>query len=275
MPIRSRLSILRRGCLAGYVWLGVGILFGQVLPKDGLATKSPLGIEKELPAKLAAKTGEEPVKMERFHVSAKPSDEGFDPTGTGSHEQQLRDPPFSNDMISADAVEDDPLAMELKTELGIIATPSPVDLATGDSRAGLRGFPTPLLTNGFVRMGGIDVLNTARTIVIQGALVPVLGRAAPGGIQDVWTNRPRSARSRRVEYTFSSLERQSAAIEVTGPIVPKRSWHRVAVDWGRKTGPERFAASETRAVNGAITWRHSAAASTLFAVDYFQPKAGN
>jgi iron complex outermembrane recepter protein len=216
---------------------------------------------------------ESPVKLERVEVSARAGDDSVDATGMGSHEHQLRDPTFSNDLISADAIEDDPVAMEIAAELGIITTPSAVDLATGDSRVGLRGFPTPLLTNGFVRMGGIDVMNTARTVVIQGALVPVFGRGAPGGIQDYWTFRPRTARSRQLDFSLSSLERQSAAFELNGPLVPKRAWHRVAADWSRKTGPETFSASETRGFNGAITMRHSAAASTLFSIDYLQTHA--
>jgi iron complex outermembrane receptor protein len=221
----------------------------------------------------AAPKDEVPVTLEVMEVQAKAEDKGYDATGMGSYEHQLRDSPFSNDMISADAIEDDPAAMEIATELGIIATPSAVDLATGDSRVGLRGFPTPHMSNGFARMGGIDVLNTARTIVIQGALVPVLGRAAPGGIQDFWTNRPRTSKTQRIEYSLSSLQRQTAAFEINGPAVPKRAWHRIAADWSRKLGPETFAATETRSVNGAVTWRHSAAASTLFSVDYLQTHA--
>lgn len=213
---------------------------------------------------------DEPVKLEKVNVQAKADDSGYDATGMGSYEHQLRDSPFSNDMISVNAIEDDPTSMELAVELGIVATPAAIDLATGDSRVGLRGFPTPLLSNGFVRMGGVDVLNTARTIVIQGALVPVLGRAAPGGIQDFWTNRPRVAKSQRIDYSISSLERQAMALEINGPAVPKRVWHRLAADWSRKTGPETFAATETRSVNGAVTWKHSPAASTLFSVDYYQ-----
>ena len=191
----------------------------------------------------------------------------------GSYEHQLHDAPFSNDLISAEAIEDSPTTADIAMELGLIATPSAVDLATGDSRVGLRGFPTPLLTNGFVRMGGIDVLNTARTVVIQGALVPVLGRGAPGGIHDFWTHRPRVAQSQRLEYSISSRQRQTAAIEINGPAVPKRAWHRVAMDWSRKTGPEAFVATETRAFNGAVTWRHGGAASTQFSVDYLQTRA--
>jgi iron complex outermembrane receptor protein len=216
---------------------------------------------------------EAPIELATVEVQAKPDDKGYDATGMGSYEHQLKDSPFSNDMISADALEDDPGAVEIATEMAIVATPSAVDLATGDSRVGLRGFPTPQMSNGFVRMGGIDVLNTARTIVIQGALVPVLGRAAPGGIQDFWTNRPRTSKTQRVDYSVSSLRRQTAAFEINGPAVPKHAWHRLAADWSRKLGPEAFAANETRSVNGALTWRHSSAASTLFSVDYLQTHA--
>jgi iron complex outermembrane receptor protein len=260
MPTWPRPYFLRRSCIVGW-WLLPAMLCAQSVSSGHLSGKAP------------ARAEEEPVKMEQFHVSAKPGDEGFDATGMGSYENQLRDPLFSNDLISVEALEDDPLAIELKTELGLIATPSAVDLATGDSRVGLRGFPTPLLSNGFVRMGGIDVLNTARTIVIQGALVPVLGRGAPGGIQDFWTNRPRATRGRRIDFAVSSLERQAAVVEVNDPLIPKRAWHRIAADWSRKTGPETFTASETRSVNGALTWRHGAAASSLFSVDYAQTRA--
>jgi iron complex outermembrane receptor protein len=225
----------------------------------------------ETRAEAAAKEG--PVLLERIDVQARPDDEGFDSTGMGSYEQQVREAPFSNDLISADALEDDPAAMEIALELGLVATPSAVDLATGDSRVGLRGFPTPLLSNGFARMGGIDLLNIGRTVVIQGALVPVLGRGAPGGIQDYWTNRPRTAKSRMLAYSIGTLERQSAAVEYNGPTVAKKAWHRVAADWSRKAGPETFTATDTRSIYGALTWRHSAQASTLFALDYYQLRA--
>jgi hypothetical protein len=161
-------------------------------------------LDPAIPAGIVRASDEPPVELDRMEVKARLEDAGYDATGMGSYEQQLRDIPFSNDMISVDAIEDDPTTAEVTAELAIIATPSAVDLATGDSRVGLRGFPTPQMSNGFVRMGGIDVLNTARTIVIQGALVPVLGRAAPGGIQDFWTNRPRTSKTQRVEYSLSS-----------------------------------------------------------------------
>lgn len=267
----------RSWLLAGVVGLvaaGLGAQTAPVPPPEigKPAAAKPAAGEKPV-TEVKPGVAEEPVKLERMEVQARLEDAGYDATGMGSYEHQLRDSPFSNDMISADAIEDDPAAMEIASELSFVATPAAIDLATGDSRVGLRGFPTPLLSNGFVRMGGIDVLNTGRTVVIQGALVPVLGRAAPGGIQDFWTNRPRTAKSQRVDYSISSLERQTSSMEINGPAVPKRLWHRIAADWSRRTGPETFSATETRSINGALTWKHSSAASTLFSVDYFQTRA--
>lgn len=263
--VRQVLS-LRSWCFAGLLGLSGGAAAAQTAPAPALPVPAPGKTAPGLPPVLA----EEPVRLERMDVQARAEDAGFDATGMGSYEHQLRDATFSNDLISVEAIEDDPAAMEIASELAQIATPAIIDMATGDSRVGLRGFPTPLLSNGFVRMGGIDVLNTGRTVVIQGALVPVLGRGAPGGIQDFWTNRPRTAKSQRVDYSISSLERQAMSMEINGPAVPKRLWHRLAADWSRKTGPETFTASETRSVNGALTWRHGPAASTLFSVDYYQ-----
>lgn len=257
--------MLRPAALRLLCGLAAGATPGLVTPAGGQT--APATNERE-PAADAA-----PVRLNPMEVRATADDAGFDGTGMGSYQRQLQDPPFSNDLISAEAVEDNPVEADLVADLALIATPSAVDLATGDSRVGLRGFPTPLLANGFVRMGGIDVLNTARTIVIQGALVPVLGRGAPGGIQDFWTNRPRTAASRRLDYTISSLARQAGAFELNGPAVPKRAWHRVALDWSRKTGPEHFVATETRSVSGALTWRHGAAASTHVSLDYLQTRA--
>lgn len=220
------------------------------------------------------RSDEETVRLGPLKVNAR-SDAPvhFDPTGMGSYEQQLRDPTFSNDLVSMDLDDEEPAALQVAEELRFIASPSPVDLATGDTRLSLSGFPTPLLRNGFVTMGALDMLNTSRLIVIQGALVPVLGRAAPGGIQDYWTARPRTQPGQRFDYSLSSLKRQSALTEIVGVTVPAKAWHRVAADWSRRVGPEEYAVSETRGASGSVTWRHSPAASTLFAVDYQQVHA--
>lgn len=218
-------------------------------------------------------TPAEVVRLEKVEVEAKGAQVGFDPTGLGSNEAQLHEAPFSNELALQGIFDDDPLEVEVNFELGQIRSPSAVDLATGDTRLSLRGFPAPLLRDGFVHLGVPDLLNTGRLLVIQGALVPVLGRAAPGGIQDFQTARPRTTAGKRFEYSVSSRQRQAAAMELTGPAVPKRLWQRFAADWSRKRGPEPFSLSETRSADAALAWKHSATASTLYYVDFQQLKA--
>lgn len=203
------------------------------------------------------------IRLNPFEVRGETEDDGFDGTGMGSYEQQLKDTAFTNELVTTEPVEDEVVAGQLVQ----IATPSAVDLATGDTRLSLRGFPTPLLRNGFVTMGANDMLNTSRTIVIQGALVPVLGRAAPGGIQDFWTARPRTTPGQRYELSYTSEHAQSAAFEIMGISRPKQAWHRLAGNWSRRPGPEQFAMNETFNASGAVTWRHSKTASTLWAFD--------
>lgn len=236
----------------------------------GLLLAAHLGAQTAVPVRPASGSERDPVRLEKVEVTATTDERNYDPTGLGSNESQLREAPFSNDLVLQGVLEDDDLDAEMKAELAQVANPSAVDLATGDSRLSLRGFPAPLLRDGFVHLGVPDALNTARTLVIQGALVPVLGRAAPGGIQDFQTARPRVKKGKSFSYAVSSLQRQSAAIELTGPTVPKRFWDRIASNWSRKVGPERFAMSESRSVDGSLAWKHSATASTLYYVDFQQ-----
>ena len=239
----------------------------------GLAFSSRLGAQVKPPVPPEPLTAAEIVRLEKVEVEAKAADRGYDPTGLSSNEAQLYEAPFSNDLVMQGLMDDDPGEVELKFELAQVRTASAVDLATGDTRLSLRGFPAPLLRDGFVHLGVPDVLNTGRLLVIQGPLVPVLGRAAPGGIQDYQTARPRVTAGKRFEYAVSSLQRQSSAMEVTGPAVPKRAWQRFAAAWSLKRGPEAFTQSETRSVDLALAWKHSPKASTLFYVDFQQLKA--
>ena len=209
--------------------------------------------------------------MDRYDVTATGEDEGYDATGMGSVEQQLRDEPFSNDLISADEFTLDADGVELATELAAVAETSPADRIAGEDRLNLRGFPTPMLRNGFIQIGFPEVLNTGQTIVIQGPLVPVLGRAAPGGIQNFMSARPRPKESFRFGTTASwgeGLDRQRANLEWTGPLVPKKNWQRLALDWSRSAGPEDFTRQRTVGGSAAITLKHSRSASTLLSVDY-------
>ena len=198
------------------------------------------------------------------------SKEDHDYTGMGSFEEELRDTPFTNDLI----IISDYLTAGgndgLKAELASINELSPLDRLTGGDRLNLRGFPTPALRNGFIQVGMLETLNTAQTIVIQGPLIPVLGRAAPGGIQNYMTARPRTKEQLRLTATVSTRDWQRASLEYTSPLRADKYWQRVAVEWQRRDGPEAFAREETQAAYTALTWKHSRNASTMLAVDFRQ-----
>jgi len=233
-----------------------------------------LGSALALHAQTATPATEPPVHLDPLTVNATNDDPDYDATGMGSLDEQLRDEPFANDLIQpVDTQLDESMATDLGGELAAVAQPSPADRITGEERLNLRGFPTPVMRNGFVQLGINDALNTARTVVIQGPLVPVLGRAAPGGIQDMQTARPQAKDRQRFDAQFTSLDRQRSHLETTGPVVKKKLWQRLAVDWQRRTGPEQFAHENWLSVSTALTWRHSRSASTLVSADYREIRA--
>ena len=170
---------------------------------------------------------EDLLRLDELTILAEDDDETYDATGLGSVEQQLRDELFSNDLIALEdySVSDD--GFDISSEVNAVAEPSPAERIAGEDRLSLRGFPTPALRNGFIQIGIPETLNTAQTIVIQGALVPVLGRAAPGGIRNFMTARPRTKAQTRVMGSASTFDRTRVTFEKSGPLGPKRAWQRV------------------------------------------------
>jgi iron complex outermembrane receptor protein len=211
---------------------------------------------------------EKPLALPKFEVSEHAEDDEFDATGMGSVEEELRSSPFANDLTAVDFAVEEGLSGDVGAELSAISSVSPASAAAGEERLNLRGFPTPVLRNSFTRMGILETLNVSKTIVIQGPLVPVLGRAAPGGIQDFLTTRPAAKGRNRLEAGASTANRRRLTWESTGALIAKKLWQRWAVDWSHKTGPEQFVRENDLAVSGALTWRHSRAASSLVSVDY-------
>lgn len=217
---------------------------------------------------------EQPVALPKYQVSEHAGDEAYDATGMGSHEEDLRSAPFSNELTMVDIDAEEGLSLEASAELSAISTVSPAAAAAGEERLNLRGFPTPTLRNGFIQIGILETLNVGKTVVIQGPLVPVLGRAAPGGIQDFITTRPAARARNRFELMGTTLNRQRASWESTGVIRKNKLWHRLAVDWSRRRGPEEFVREDDLFVSGALTIKHSRAASSLLSVDYRRLDAG-
>lgn len=207
------------------------------------------------------------IDLDALLVGTTAEDDGYDATGMGAQQAELREPPFSNDIIAA-GNEESEAAAELNIELGAIASVSPADLVAGLNRLNLRGFPTPRLRNGFIQTGVPEILNTAGNDRIQGPLTPVTGKAAPGGIENIATYRPKAAPLSRISLFASSARERSVAYEYNAPIVPKKSWQRWSASWRNKDGPEAFSYNRSRTLSGGITLKHTRNISTLLMADY-------
>jgi len=225
-----------------------------------------------LSAQAVVKTTKEVTTLDEVEVRTDEAEDGFDITGMGYLEAELRDPPFSNNLLGADEGSDD-LGAELDDELNQIVVDSPADLVAGSDRLNLRGFPTPRLRNAFVQTGIPEILSVRRRETIQGPLTPVTGRAAPGGIQNYLTARPPGQAVQRFSADVSSTNQTKGAYENGGPsgtIGETRFYHRVALDYDRRRGPQQFADLETTTLSAAITARHSRAHSTMWQIDFSQ-----
>lgn len=209
----------------------------------------------------------ESIRLDTLLVDTTSEDENYDPTGMGAQRAELTEPPFANDMILGNP-EDAESVAEINAELGMIAVTSPADLVAGVSRINLRGFPTPRLRNGFTQSGVPEVINASGGDRIQGPLTPVLGKAAPGGIENTLTARPRANPLRRVSTTASTDRNRVFDFEMHTPLVPKKVWQRLSIGIREKKGPETYSYNRTRSLSGAVTVKHSRSAATLFQFDY-------
>lgn len=214
------------------------------------------------------------VAMDAFQVSAQSDDDSYDDTGMGSVEEEMQDSPFANELTQTlDPELDDDLDADTDDALAVTSGATPVERAMGEARLNLRGFPTPMLRNGFVLLGIPETLNTARTVVIQGPLVPVLGRAAPGGIRNYMTARPKARAGVWLSGLATSHDRRQASVQATGPLVPRHLWQRVAATWMQRNGPEAFARQTFRSLNTGLTWREGRRFSAMLTGDFLEVAA--
>jgi hypothetical protein len=209
------------------------------------------------------------VLLEQVIVSDDSGSPDFDPTGLDSDEVERVEAPFGSDLLFEVAAEDVP-AGELDFELGQASGASPVEAAMGGDRLNLRGFPTPMRRNGFTQSGFPEVINAERAEIIIGALTPITGRAAPGGIRNFHTQRPRGRVGRQVRAAIGTDNRWRVEAKDTGVVVPKKAWHAVTVGARGREGPQRFAEESVGYVSAALAVKHSRSTSTLWQFDWFR-----
>ncbi len=215
------------------------------------------------------KSGEPIFFMEAFTVSDKDDSEELDPTGMGGPDAEMTEAPFSNDLLAGDVAYENEVDVAIDTELQLAAasTTNPADVATTVNRANLIGFPRPILRNGFTQTGVPEVLNAGRTEIWQGPFTPVTGRAAPGGIRNLVTNRPGRGRGQLYFYGNDTGYTQARA-DYTSELVRRKLWQRVAIDHRNSESPVDFAYYRITDISGGLTWRINRRHSVMLNVDY-------
>jgi len=208
------------------------------------------------------------VLLERMIVSDDSDLEDFDPTGLDADEVERTEAPFGSDLIFDIADEEAPTG-NLEIELAHASGASAVEVAIGGDRLNLRGFPTPMRRNGFTQSGFPEVINPERSEMILGALTPVTGRAAPGGIRNFLTLRPRGRVSRQASASVGTDGRWRVEVKDTGVIKPKKAWHAVTLGARGRDGPQTFAEETVGYVSAALAVKHSRKTSTLWQFDGF------
>ncbi len=208
-----------------------------------------------------------PIALPPVRVATEAEDDGFDATGMGAMEMEREEAPFSNDLLASASAPDDTASL-IETELGQLGAPPPADLSAGQSRLDIRGFPTPRLRNGFTQLGVPDVLNPERNEQITGPLVSVMGRAAPGGITNLVTARPRIKPGGNLGFSVGTLDNQRAFLDNNLVIIPKRAWSRTSLSLSHKGGPEPFTTLRQRSFGQSLTRKLSRASSLMLQVDW-------
>jgi iron complex outermembrane receptor protein len=250
--MRLRLKSFRVGIMVGCGWLLNG-------------TSHAMADDPLLPPE------EAPTVLSEFDVISGPAE--WDETNLGAGDAELRDRLFGNDFLDDLDFFSTGAHGAMAVELARINEPPPVDLVAGETRQSFRGFPTPVLRNGFAQIGMPETLNIAQTINIQGALIPVLGRAAPGGMQNIITARPRARKQLRLIATGSTADRGRLFLEDNRPLRPGKAWQRTALEWQGRTGPQNHYRENTHTVSAALARKHNPKLSTLYTLDLRSVKA--
>jgi len=211
------------------------------------------------------------VMLDPLVVDGDLESDNHDPTGLDRDDVELSESPFSNELLSDPAFDEMPLG-ELDSELDslLVARADAAEVAAGSETVQLRGFPTPSRRNGFTQAGIPEIINSAGSQLVIGSLVPVVGRAAPGGIRNYRVARPRGKVARQLEAHVGTNDAWRTRATSTGVVAPKKSWYLVSAGWSGREGPQTFSEIEQHNLGASLAIRHSRSTSTLWTIDAIQ-----
>ncbi|MDR1789076.1 MAG: TonB-dependent receptor [Opitutaceae bacterium] len=213
-------------------------------------------------------TNADVITLATFEVKARTNPDDYDSTGLGQDETERSDPLFASPAMMKDVGDDVLPNAELDDQLAMTVNNSPADLASGVERVTLRGFPIPRRRNGFTQAGFPAGLPSAGSEIIRGILVPVVGRAAPGGINNTFAGRPRGRTYYTATVDASTHDRVGFYFNASGDLAPKKAWYYLYANMSEAHGPQNDAWYNQSNVMASAAIRHTRDTSSLLMFDY-------
>lgn len=196
-------------------------------------------------------------------------EETMDDTGVEDVLTASTQAPFGNELLWDVAFKELPLE-ELDRQLAelIRESPPPAVIAAGSDPLTFAGFPTLIRQNDYTSFGVSDVLNVERNTLIAGSLVPIYGRALPGGIRDLQAARPGSRDQLQLGASASTLDTWNVQARRDHIASPRKTWSLLMANISGREGPQDFASERQVATRAALSVRHNTTVSTLWSIDY-------
>ncbi|MCX6954609.1 MAG: TonB-dependent receptor plug domain-containing protein [Verrucomicrobia bacterium] len=146
--------------------------------------------------------------------------------------------------------------------------------AQGDKYAGggggtrIRGFLAPYFRNGFYRRQAPDGSSIDRVEVVKGPASAIYGRAAPGGVINYISKKPRSTPESLLSYSLGSYDNQRVEASTTGPIVPNRLFFRVDGTYYDQKRTTDFWYNRTMNLSSSVQYRLSPVSALTFEFEH-------
>ncbi|MDR0902689.1 MAG: TonB-dependent receptor plug domain-containing protein [Opitutaceae bacterium] len=234
--IMKNLTYMLRAGLAGSLFFAAGAaLFGQAVtrPARDVPPAPPKAAVVAAAPAAEADEGGDVVVLEEFHVKTRreASYLGAETTAGARVVADVMDMPFSIQVLSKDFIDDFQL-FTLEEQGAYISGMVPDDPSTGfGGNTSLRGYGVPHFRNGFRRTQIPEQISIKHTEVIRGPQSALFGRAAPGGVVNSLSKDPQTKFRTAATAIWGSYDYQRANAYVTGPLVPKKLYYRVDMEY--------------------------------------------
>lgn len=213
------------------------------------------------PARPAASSsdGEDVVTLSEFHVSSI-KDAGYLATETTSGTRtatSIMNLPYSIQVITNEFFNDFRL-FDLDDQIPFIS-----NAAQGDKYAGggggtrIRGFLAPYFRNGFYRRQAPDGSSIDRVEIVKGPASAIYGRAAPGGVINYISKKPRTQPEQTLSVATGSYENVRVQASTTGPLIPAKLFYRVDLAYYDLERTTDFWYNKTFNLSSALQYRLS------------------